>query len=169
MTQLNQFIINLLHCITHLRAAQKNPAESSGSSSLGVEEPNANAGRGAERAARWRSSRSERSRSRCSNASRRDIEASHIARLRSSTCRRKHRITYDKIILVVRQLGWLKVGLFEITISLYYGLFLSFLNRLTDTAYAHNFVMKDQFTHFGACVCSVILTYISILTFEYSH
>ena len=71
---------------TNLRAAQKNPAESTGSSSRGVDEPKANAGRGAERAARCRSNRSVRSRSRCSNASRRDIDASHIARLRSSTC-----------------------------------------------------------------------------------
>lgn len=58
-----------------------------------MDEPNANAGLGADRAARCRSRRSERSRSRCSNASRRDMDASHIARLRSSTCERKNLVT----------------------------------------------------------------------------
>lgn len=69
----------------HLRAAQKKPAESTGSRSLGVEDPKAKAGRGDERAARARSKRSERSRSRWRRASRLDTDASHIARLRSST------------------------------------------------------------------------------------
>lgn len=83
------------HLITYLRAAQKNPAESSGSRSRGVEDPNAKAGRGEEREARARSSRSVRSRSRCNNASRRDTDASHIARFRSSTCRKLSVIQYS--------------------------------------------------------------------------
>lgn len=68
-----------------LRAAQKNPEVSAGSKSRGVEEPKANADRGEERACLARSNLSSRSFSLWSKASRRDIEASHIARFLSST------------------------------------------------------------------------------------
>lgn len=69
----------------YLRGPQKKPEESTGSRRRGVEEPKTKAVLGEGRAARARSSRSVRSRSRCSSDSRRDTDASHIALLRSST------------------------------------------------------------------------------------